>query len=148
MKPVLLALSTFRYSQKAIDCAIEETKKGRNLIVVYVVDVNLARYFIGADLGFYENLKEKCGKELLQEHKKMAKQRVESIAEMAEKYGIEVKTHISIGRFALKVLPFVKKNKPEFIITTRSKRPKWVKKFFGSPVDYLVEKADCPVVEA
>ena len=148
MKPVLLALSTFRYSQKAIDCAIEGTKKGRRLIVVYVVDVNLARYLIGSDLRFYENLMDKFEKELLQEHKKMAKQRVKSIAEMAEKYGIEVKTHISIGRFALKVLPFVKKNKPEFIITKRSKRPEWVKKFFGSPVDYLVENAACPVVEA
>jgi nucleotide-binding universal stress UspA family protein len=32
------------------------------------------------------------------------------------------------------------------IITTRSKRPEWVRRFFGSPVDDLIRKAGCPVV--
>ena len=48
MKPVLLALSTFRQSELAIKNTIDlAKKKGRNLSVVFVVDVNLARYFIG-----------------------------------------------------------------------------------------------------
>jgi len=52
MRPVLLALSTFRQSPEAVALAIEKAREPGKLIVVYVVDVNLARYFIGTDVGF------------------------------------------------------------------------------------------------
>ena len=148
MKLIMLALSTFRQSEKAIELAIEKTKEGKSLIVVFVVDVNLARYFVGANLGLYPELKEKCEEELLMKHRDLATGKLSSIVRTAEDRGINVRTYISTGRFALECLEIVNKESPELIITTRSTRPAWVKKFFGSPVDYLVANAGCPVIEA
>ena len=147
MESIMLALSTFRQSKKAAEFAIERAKEGKNLIIVFVVDVNLARYFIGADLGVYPELKERCEEGLLKEHRNQAAEKVSSIVKTAEDYGISVKRYMSTGRFALECLEVVRKENPELIITTRSKRPNWVKRFFGSPVDYLIANVGCPVRE-
>ncbi|MEW6360018.1 MAG: universal stress protein [Planctomycetota bacterium] len=146
MKPILLALSTFRQSERAVDLAIERAKEGRRLVVVYVADVNLARYLIGMDIP--PEVKEKCEEELLKEHRREGEKKVELIARRAREQGVEATTRVDIGRFALKVLDAARENPPEVIVTTRSKRPKWVKRLFGSPVDYLIQHAGCPVVEA
>ena len=148
MRPVLLALSTFRYSQEAADLAIEEAKEAGLLVVVYVVDVNLARYFIGTDVGFYPDLMKKTEQEILDEHKNRAGARVAFIIEKARAQGITTRTHIAVGRFALECLPVVKMENPRVIVTKRSDRPHWVRRFFGSPVDHLIEHAGCPVLEA
>jgi len=148
MRPIMLALSTFRKSDEAIPLAIEKAKKGKNLVVFFVVDVNLARYLIGADLSLFPELRESYEKEVLEKHKKSGKEIVKSIAQKAEQYGIKVKTKVEIGRFAFKCLEAVKQENPEFIIITRSKRPEWVKRFFGSPVDYLIANVECTVIEA
>lgn len=99
MDQVMLALSTFRHSEKAINFTIQEAKKGRRL----------ARYFIGSDIGFYEELKSKYEKEILEEHRETAKTRVGAIEKLAGEYSIKVEKHIRTGRFALQVLPFEKK---------------------------------------
>jgi nucleotide-binding universal stress UspA family protein len=148
MGSIMLALSTFRQSEKAIELAIEKAKGGKNLIVVFVADVNLARYLIGTDVALYPELKEKCEEEILKEHRDRAEKKVSLMAKTAEDHGVSVKTYVSIGRFALECLKVVEEENPELIITTRSKRPAWVKRFFGSPVDYLIANAGCPVVEA
>lgn len=146
MKPIMLALSTFRQSEKAVDLAIEKAGESKRLVVVYVVDVNLARYLIGLEVP--PDVKEKCEEELLKEHRQQGEKRVESIVKKAEERGIQVTAHVDVGRFALKVLDVVKAEPPEAIVTTRSKRPNWVKRLFGSPVDYLTANAGCPVIEA
>ena len=148
MKLIMLALSTFRQSEKAIELAIEKTKEGKSLIVVFVVDVNLARYLVGVNLGLYPELKERCEEELLMKHRNLATEKLSSIVRTAEDRGINIRTHISTGRFAIECLEIVSKESPELIITTRSTRPAWVKRFFGSPVDYLIANAGCPVIEA
>jgi len=148
MGPIMLALSTFRQSEKAIQLAIEKAKEGKSLIIVFVVDVNLARYLIGADLAVYSDLKERCEEDLLKEHRNQAEEKVSSIVKRAQEYGESVKTYMSTGRFALECLKVVEKEHPELIVTTRSKRPHWVKRFFGSPVDDLMANAGCPVIEA
>jgi len=148
MASIMLTLSTFRQSEKSIELAVEKAKEGKDLTVVFVVDINLARYFIGTDLGLYPELREKCEEELLKKHRKLAEEKVNSIVKTAEDYGISVKAYISIGRFALECLEVAQKEVPELIITTRSKRPGWVKRFFGSPVDCLTANAGCPVIEA
>ena len=149
MKPILLALSTFRQSDKAEAIAIEKAKEGRRrLVVAHIVDVNLARYLIGTDLGLFSELTDKCEREILKQHEERAKQKVGSIAARAEQQGVAVNTYTGTGRFALQCLAIIRKEKPELVVTTRSQRPQWVKKLFGSPVDYLMEQAICPVVEA
>ena len=47
---VMLALSTFRKSEEAVRVAIKKAKSAKKLLVVFVADVNLAQYFIGAEL--------------------------------------------------------------------------------------------------
>ncbi len=148
MAAVMIALSTFRHSKKAVDLAIERARHGGQLIIVYIVDINLARYFIGSDVGLYENLKSKCEQEILEDHRRIARSRVSAIVHQAEEQSIAVKNHVQTGRFALKTLALAETYQPEVIITTRSNRPKWVKRFFGSPVDTLIACASCPVVEA
>ncbi len=148
MRPIMLALSTFRQSQVAVELAVEKAKKSKRLIVVYVVDVNLARYFIGTDIGSCPALRDRCEEDLLSEHRQKAEQEVESIARMAEEHGMSVTSYVDTGRFAFECLKVIEKEKPELVITTRSNRPQWVKRFFGSPVDHIVDNAECPVIEA
>jgi len=66
MRPIMLALSTFRKSDEAIRLAIEKAQRGKNLVVFFVVDVNLARYLIGADLGLFPELQESYEEEVLE----------------------------------------------------------------------------------
>ena len=148
MNSVMLALSTFRLSRKAVDLAFEKASKGKHLVVVFVVDVNISRYMIGSDTGVYPKLKHECEKEILKQHQSKAAEKIDSLAKTAEDRGIEVKTYINTGRFAFECLEVIKKEHPEVIVTTRSKRPEWVKKLFGSPVSYLIANAGCPVIEA
>ena len=146
--PVMLALSTFRRSDKAVELALEKAEQYGKLVIVYVADVNLARYYIGTDVGLYPQLQERVEEEVLVEHEKEGREEVKPIAERAGAKGLEVKTHVSIGRFARVCLEVIKRENPSVVITTRSRRPAWVRKFFGSPVDHLIAEAGRPVIEA
>jgi nucleotide-binding universal stress UspA family protein len=141
---VMLALSTFRKSEKAVDTAIEKAKGVKKLLVVFVADVNLAQYFIGAELS--PAMREMCEVDVLKLHEKEGRENVERIAARAMVHDIELKSLIQVGQFAAVCLDLVKQEKPSLIVTTRSQRPEWVKKFFGAPVNELIEKAGCPVM--
>ena len=146
--PVMLALSTFRQSGKAVELAIERAADSGKLIVVWVVDRNLARYYIGSDVGLMAGKKEQCEEEVLAEHERQGCKKAEAIAQRAREKGIEASVHVRVGRFALVCLEIVEAERPSLIVTRRSERPAWVKKFFGSPVDELIARAGCPVIEA
>ena len=143
---VMLALSTFRRSEKAIDVAIDKCREAKKLMVVYVVDINVARYLVGVEEEFFLGLRETCESEMLEKAEKEAREQVTMIAEKAKKEGIQVKTLVQVGRFAVVCLDVVQQGQPSLIVTTRSRRPEWVKKFFGAPVDELIAKAGCPVI--
>jgi nucleotide-binding universal stress UspA family protein len=143
---ILLALSTFRKSEEAIDFALKKSYEGKKLMIVYVVDANVARYIVGMGGEFVDGLKETCESEILEKAEKEAGEHVKAIAEKAEALGIEVKKKIQMGRFALVCLDIVNQVRPSMIVTTRSRRPDWVKRFFGAPVDELIAQAGCPVI--
>ena len=143
---VMLGLSTFRRSEQAVDVAISKSREGKKLMVVYVVDINMACYMIGVEEEFIVGLKETCESEILGKAEKEGGDLVADITGKAEKLGIQVKSLIQVGRFAVICLDVIKQVKPSLIVTTRSKRPEWVKKFFGAPVDELIAKAGCPVL--
>jgi len=153
-QPVMLALSTFRQSEKAVELALEKSRQeNRRLVVVHVADRNLARYLVGQDLavidgGVFTGLRQKCEEDLLREHESQGREKAGAIAARARERGIAVSTVVETGRFALVCLEVVAKERPAVIFTTRSKRPAWVKLFFGAPVDKLIAEAGCPVVEA
>lgn len=141
---IMLALSTFRKSEKAVNAAIEKAKSVGKLLVVFVADVNLAQYFIGAELS--PAMRETCETDVLKLHEKDGREKVELIAQKAGAEAIKIKTVVQIGQFATVCLDLIEQEKPSLIVTTRSKRPEWVKRFFGAPVSDLIEKAGCPVL--
>ena len=143
---VMLALSTFRKSEKTVDAAMEKCREIKKLVVVFVVDINVARYLVGVEEEFSVGLKETCESELLEKAEKEGKEQLEKIARQAEQKGFQVQTLVQLGRFALVCLDVANKIHPSLIVTTRSRRPEWVRKFFGSPVDELIAKAGCPVL--
>jgi len=147
MPPVMLALSTFRQSEEAVRLALEKAREPGVLVIVYVVDVNLARYFIGTDMGLYPDLMEKTKEDILREHTVAAEEAVVAISRKAAARGIVVRARVVVGRFAHECLPVVADEKPAVVITTRSGRPEWVRRLFGSPVDRLIKDADCRVLE-
>jgi nucleotide-binding universal stress UspA family protein len=147
MQPVMLALSTFRQSEMAISKALEEAKKTKNLLIVYVVDINLERYLIDSEISITRGIEKRAKEELLAEHQQIGKRYVENIEREARKEDILVKLVFEMGRFGVICVDIMEKENPKMIITTRSKRPEWVKKLFGSPVSYLIENATCPVIE-
>jgi nucleotide-binding universal stress UspA family protein len=143
---VMLALSTFRRSEKAVDAAIEKSRENKKLMMVFVVDINVARYLVGVEEEFSVGLKETCEAELLEKAEKEGLEQLVKIAKRAEQEGLQVKTLVQLGRFAVVCLDLAGQTSPSLIVTTRSRRPEWVKKFFGAPVDELIAKAGCPVL--
>ncbi len=141
---VMLALSTFRQSEAAVEIAIQEARSLRKLCVVFVADENLARYYIVSEIP--PAMKEMYEAELLKLDEKEGLARIEEIAARARLESIETKSVVKIGRFALVCLDVIRQERPSLIVTTRSQRPEWVRRFFGSPVNVLIEKAGCPVV--
>jgi nucleotide-binding universal stress UspA family protein len=149
MATIMLALSTFRHSEKAIQLALDTAaSEKKDLVVVHVADVNLARYFVGTNIGLDPALKKMCEAEVLEMHEKENRRKADEIVSRARERGVAARSVVKIGRFALVCLEVVAKEKPEVIVTTRSNRPDWVRRFFGSPVDHLIAKAGCRVIEA
>jgi nucleotide-binding universal stress UspA family protein len=145
---MVLAPSTFRWSDKAVEVAMEKFREIRKLMVVYVVDIDVARYFVGVEDEASVKYRESCESEMPENAEKEGRDHVATIAEKAEKDGIEVKTLVRLGEFAAVCLDLVDQVRPSLIATTRSRGPAWVKKFFGAPVDELIAKSGCPVVTA
>ncbi|MGO9312851.1 MAG: universal stress protein [Syntrophobacteraceae bacterium] len=141
---VMLALSTFRKSEVAVHTAMQNAKRTRKLCVVFVADLNLAGYFIATEIP--PAYKEMYEAEILKLDERVGLAHVEEIGAEARREGIEMKAVVKIGRFAVVCLDLVKEEKPSMIVTTRSQRPEWVRRLFGSPVDALIEKAGCPVL--
>ncbi len=141
---VALALSTFRQSQKAVCTAILEARCTKKLIIVYVVDVNLSRYLIGPEYDYA--IRDLCETDLLLQYQREGRFLVEEIAAQARRENIEAESLVQIGRFAYVCLGLIQRVKPSVVVTTRSKRPDWVKRLYAAPVDEIIEKAGCPVV--
>jgi len=146
--PVMLALSTFKHSDRAIDTALGKASQCKRLVIVYGRNVNLGLYFMESGVGIYPELKEQCEKELLAEFEQQWKEKAETIASRARTQDIKVVTYVRAGCFTSLCLEVIEKEKPFLVVTTRYRRPAWVKSLFAPPVDYLLSHAGCPVIEA
>ena len=148
MKPILLALSTFRQSDILVQNTIEFARQeGKNVLVLFVVDINLERYLINSQTIAGTHFRQTCQEELLAEYKEMADAKIEAIASQANEAGVLCETIVVTGRFGIETVNVIRERKPEKVILTRSKRPQWMRQLFGSPVDYITEHATCPVLE-
>jgi nucleotide-binding universal stress UspA family protein len=148
MKPILLALSTFRQSDSLIQKAIQLARQeGRKLIVLFIIDINLARYLIDSQTIAGTHFRQKCEKEMLAEYKEMAVAKVDAIVLQTKEVGVPCETIIITGRFGIETVKMIQERTPEKVLLTRSKRPQWMRQLFGSPVDYIIKHANCPVLE-
>ena len=146
--PVMLALSTFKHADHAIDVALKKASQCKKLIIVYGRNDNLGLFFMESGVGLYPNLKEQCEKEILADYEQQWKEKVEVIADRARAQGIEVVTYVNAERFISLCLEVIEKEKPSLVITVRPHRPDWLRVFFGSAADRLASKTDCFIIEA
>jgi len=147
-KLVFLALSTFRQSDALITNTIRLAKeKGQELFVGFVVDVNLERYTFDAELPKGSQLEYEAKEEILGVFEEKAERKMADILGLAEEQGVTVEGQVIVGRFGIEMLRLIQEKKPSIVTLTRSNRPKWVLQIFGSPVDYIIEHADCAVIE-
>ena len=148
MKPILLALSTFRQSDSLVQKTIQLAKQeGRQLIVLFVVDINLTRYLIDSQTIPGTHFRQECKEEMVAEYKEMADAKVEAITSQVIEAGVPCETIVVTGRFGIETVNVIRERTPEKIILTGSKRPRWIRQLFGSPVDYIIEHTICPVLE-
>ena len=146
--PVMLALSSFKHSDGAIEIALEKASQCKRLIIVYGRNVNLGLYFMESGVGLYPDLKEQCEKEILADYEQRWKEKVEVIVDRARVQGIQVVTYVHAERFTSLCLEVIEKEKPYLIVTPRPHRPDWLRSLFGSVADCLASKTDCSVIEA
>jgi isocitrate dehydrogenase len=146
-RPVMLALYTFKHSDKAIEAAIEKAGNRKGLVIVYLSNNNLNKYFVGTDIGFFPDWKEECQKELIQKLERNYRERVEAIAAGAREKGLHVVTYVSAICDTSLWLEIIEKEKPFLIVTTRTGRPAWIRKLFDSKAIHLFSGVDCPVMD-
>lgn len=148
MKPILLALSTFRQSDSLVQKTIQLAKQeGRQLVVLFVVDINVTRYLVDSQTIPGTHFRQECREEMLAEYKEMADAKIKAIASQANDAGVPCETIVVTGRFGIETINMIRERNPEKVTLTRSRRPRWMRQLFGSPVDYITEHATCPVFE-
>jgi nucleotide-binding universal stress UspA family protein len=138
---IMLALSTFRQSYAAINAAVESCRRGKRLVLVYVVDANHTHYLSGSNPELLVH-----GKELQRRYMERSLEHMKKITQRARLEGIEIETHVQTGRFEEICLHIARNESPSTIYTTRAERPAWMTTLFGSPEDHLIEHVKCPVV--
>lgn len=145
---ILLAISTFRQSEELVRHTLKAAHMLRvGLFVYFVVDVNLYRYLVGSGVMAGTDLREQCEKEMLEDFLLQARERVDAITSEAARVGVPCETKVTVGRFGVEIVQASRTLHPRFIALTRSKRPNWVRKAFGSPVDTIMRACGCPVFE-
>jgi len=147
IQPVMLALDTFKHSNKAIETALEKAKQCKKLVIVYAADVNLNGYFIASGVGLYPEWKKQCEQELLRQIEQKCKKKIEIVAQKATAQGLHVVTYVRAGHFMSLCSEISEKENPFLIITTRSHRSSWSRLLCHRPIDRLVAYAKCPVIE-
>ena len=146
--PVMLALSTFKHADRAINTALEKARQCRRLVIVYGCNVNLGLYFMESGIGLYPELKEQCEKELLAEFEQKWKEKVEGIANIARMQGLQVVTYVRAERFTSLCLEVIEKEKSFLIVMPQSHRPDWLRSILGSPANHLASHTGYLVIEA
>ena len=138
---ILLALSSFRFTEAEVELALKRCKEAEaQLQVLFVVDVNLARYFsnIGPMAG--SSLREQLEDGIRDELRQKAQAILNQVCEHSKAADVKCNGVMRTGRFAEEVVKFVQAETPERIIVTRAHRPEWLRRLFGSPVDTLARE--------
>ncbi len=120
--PVMLVLSSNNKPEKATELALKKAAGCKRLVLVYVLKINLAQYFVGTDAGIYPGLKKDCEKEFMDKHREDAGKKVKAIVKRANSAGINVKHYIQAENFSLENNVLIDSEKPALIVLNRSKK--------------------------
>ena len=149
-QPILLAISTSRYSQHLVDVAMREADRLHasgaevTIEVLYVLEQeDLAR--IGKKVGDAGFLGVSTTDELLDtlaaEHHRTALQRIDEVKAAAAPKGYPVTVCQVTGRFVESVLKQAEEKAYETILLTRADRPFVSRILFGSEADRVARMA-------
>lgn len=140
---VLMVLSTFRNSRKAMEVALTKCTGNKKLLITYIIDMNKAKRIIKTiEKRRLPVLKGISEEEWVRANENVGREQLKKMAKQAEKEGINVITLVPKGQFGVICLELIKKITPSFVITTRGDRSTW--DFFGSPE--LIAQAACPIM--
>ena len=139
---ILLALSSFRYTDDEVERALGLAREhGAKLLTVFVVDANLARYFAGSGVVAGSTLREELERGVLDDLKQQAREVLQKICVLASERGLECETILRVGKFEDEIREVIPEQHPRLMIVTRARRPQWMRRLFGSPVDRLCDEA-------
>lgn len=141
-KRVLLALSSFRHNEQQIQYALDLCRQeGAELLTLFVVDVNLARYFAGTGVMAGTSLREQMEQGLMDDQVRQAQDVIDRVRQLAAEQEVSCRSVLKVGRFAVEARALVAAEGPQVMVVTRARRPEWLRKLFGSPVDSLRKDA-------
>lgn len=146
---VLLALSTTRHSEKAIDAAIQRASvPDGTLVVLFILDdeVPSRLYQQLTDRGFIgEKPSDSISNAIMKEYRHRAEEEANRIVERAKQQGVRCEVEIVRGPFAEESLNGVLRHQADLIILTRMKRSNLARFLLGSAVNNLRAQCPCPV---
>lgn len=138
MKTTLLVLSSTAQSPKAIDIALERSKKcGDKLIVLYVVDTELPTSIFERLEGtalIGEAPGHNVQQALLEEYARQGKLQVDAVMKRAKELGIKAEAIIKTGIFAEECIGIIRERKVECVVITRQRNSHLSRFIFGSPI--------------
>jgi len=149
MKQILLALSTTRQSPKTIDYALKQAQKEKaDLAILFIVDPDLPHLILDKmmDVGFMgDKPSMELYQSILEEYRERGKKIIEEISRKADELGIKCSTIVAEGEFVEECLIVIKQKNPEMTILTRAERSSLSRFLFGSAVNRLKQKSQCPI---
>jgi nucleotide-binding universal stress UspA family protein len=149
MKQILLALSTTRQSPKTIDYALKQAQKEKaDLAILFIVDPDLPHLILDKmmDVGFMgDKPSMELYQSILEEYRERGKKIIEEISRKADELGIKCSTIVAEGEFVEECLIVIKEKNPEMTILTRAERSSLSRFLFGSAVNRLKHKSQCPI---
>ena len=141
---ILLALSSFRYKEEEVEHALSLCQEHEaRLVVVFVVDVNLAHYLSGSGAVAGSSLREDLERGIVAEYQGRAEGVLARVCAAAAARGVECESVLRTGSFAEEVKAVLARCGPRVIVVTRAQRPEWLRRLFGSPVDSLCDEPGC-----
>lgn len=144
--PVMLVLFSDKKADKAIALAFKKAEKSKTLILVYVIDDNLAPYFVGTDAGLYPALKEICERDLLEKYWQEAVAKMDQLAQSAKTLGIQVRKHILTKSDYQKDSDLFRAEKPALIISGESRKGFGLKSLMRQPEIQTFKNTGIPVI--
>jgi len=145
--PVLLAISGARWSRELVERALENAETGGMLVAVYVVDTGIADYLSSGEADLYPDIREACGKLLLKGYVGVGNEILKAISARGRTRGVDVNTHLVIGRFANAVLDRMAVDEPRVVMTGRPRRQGWGRYSPGEAPASLAGRTGCPLIE-